>query len=30
VYYRDPIVQGGCPLTSTFNATNSLQVRWAP
>jgi hypothetical protein len=30
VYYRDPIVQGSCPLTSTFNATNSLQVRWAP
>lgn len=30
VYYRDPIVLGGCAATSTFNATNSLQVRWAP
>jgi|688.fasta_scaffold00457_16 hypothetical protein len=30
VYYRDPIVLGSCSSTSTFNATNGLQVRWAP
>jgi hypothetical protein len=28
VYYRDPIVLGGCPATSTFNATQGLQVAW--
>jgi hypothetical protein len=30
VYYRDPIVLGGCPSTSTFNATQGLAVPWAP
>ncbi len=30
VYYRDPIVLGGCPATSTFNGTNALDVQWAP
>ena len=29
VYYRDPIVLGGCPSTSTFNATQSGQVSWS-
>jgi Tol biopolymer transport system component len=28
VYYRDPTVLGGCPSTSTFNATQSGQVTW--
>jgi hypothetical protein len=30
VYYRDPIVLGGCPATSTFNATQTGQVTWTP
>jgi hypothetical protein len=30
VYYRDPNVLGGCPATSTFNATQSGQVSWWP
>jgi hypothetical protein len=30
VYYRDPIVLGGCPSTSTFNATQTGQVTWSP
>jgi Tol biopolymer transport system component len=30
VYYRDPVVLGGCPLASTFNATQSGQVTWWP
>jgi Tol biopolymer transport system component len=30
VYYRDPIVLGGCPSTSTFNATQTGQVMWSP
>ncbi len=30
VYYRDPIVLGGCPATSTFNITNQLAVYWTP
>jgi hypothetical protein len=30
VYYRDPIVLGGCPATSTFNATQTGQVTWSP
>jgi hypothetical protein len=30
VYYRDPIVLGGCPATSTFNATQTLDVIWGP
>jgi hypothetical protein len=28
VYYRDPTVLGGCPATSTFNATQTGQVSW--
>lgn len=27
-YYRDPIIVGGCPALSTFNATNALDVTW--
>jgi Tol biopolymer transport system component len=30
VYYRDPTVLGGCPATSTFNATQTGEVRWTP
>jgi len=30
VYYRDPIVLGGCPSSSTFNATQTGQVAWTP
>jgi Tol biopolymer transport system component len=30
VYYRDPIVLGGCAATSTYNATQSGQVTWWP
>jgi Tol biopolymer transport system component len=30
VYYRDPIVLGGCPASSTFNATQTGQVSWWP
>jgi len=30
VYYRDPLVQGGCPASSTFNATQSGRVDWSP
>jgi hypothetical protein len=30
VYYRDPVVLGGCPAASTFNATQSGQVTWWP
>ena len=29
VYYRDPIVPGGCPTASTFNATQTLQIDWS-
>jgi hypothetical protein len=29
VYYRDPIVLGGCPAGSTFNATQSGAVLWS-
>jgi hypothetical protein len=29
VYYRDPIVLGGCPSSSTFNATQTGQVAWS-
>lgn len=29
VYYRDPIVLGGCPAGSTFNATQTGQVMWS-
>ena len=28
VYYRDPIVLGGCPAASTFNATQTGRVDW--
>jgi len=30
VYYRDPIVLGGCPASSTFNATQTGLVTWSP
>jgi Tol biopolymer transport system component len=30
VYYRDPVVLGGCPATSTFNATQTGVVSWSP
>ena len=30
VYYRDPLVLGGCPSTSTFNATQTGEVAWWP
>jgi Tol biopolymer transport system component len=30
VYYRDPIVLGGCAATKTFNATQTGQVTWSP
>jgi hypothetical protein len=30
VYYRDPNVLGGCPATSTFNATQTGQISWWP
>jgi hypothetical protein len=30
VYYRDPLVLGGCPAASTFNATQTGQIRWLP
>ena len=30
VYYRDPIVLGGCPVTSTFNGTGTVDVSWGP
>jgi len=30
VYYRDPQVLGGCPSTSTFNATQTGTVSWWP
>jgi hypothetical protein len=29
VYYRDPIVLGGCPASSTFNATQTGRVDWS-
>jgi len=29
VYYRDPMVLGGCPATSTFNATQTGRVDWS-
>jgi len=28
--YRDPIVLGGCPSTSTFNATQTGSLIWYP
>jgi hypothetical protein len=30
VYYRDPIVRGGCPAASTFNATQTGRITWSP
>jgi Tol biopolymer transport system component len=30
VYYRDLVVLGGCPASSTFNATQTGQVTWWP
>jgi Tol biopolymer transport system component len=30
VYYRDPIVLGGCPAASTFNVTQTQLVSWNP
>jgi Tol biopolymer transport system component len=30
VYYRDPNVLGGCPASSTFNATQTGEVTWSP
>ena len=30
VYYRDGVVLGGCPSTSTFNSTQTGQVTWSP
>jgi Tol biopolymer transport system component len=30
VEYRDPLVLGGCPSASTFNATDALDVPWSP
>jgi Tol biopolymer transport system component len=30
VYYRDPIVLGACPATSTFNATQTGSAIWWP
>jgi hypothetical protein len=30
VLYRDPIVLGGCPGSSTFNTTQSGRIDWLP
>ena len=30
VYYRDPVVLGGCSATSTFNITDLLELTWNP
>ena len=30
VYYRDPIILGGCPVSSGFNSTPTLKVSWVP
>jgi hypothetical protein len=30
VYYRDPVILGGCPAGSTFNITQQLDVLWHP
>jgi hypothetical protein len=29
VYYRDLVVLGGCPATSTFNSTQTGEVAWS-
>jgi hypothetical protein len=28
VYYRDPVVLGGCPVLDTFNVTQTGSVQW--
>ncbi len=30
VFYRDPVVLGGCPASRTFNTTQSGRVDWLP
>jgi hypothetical protein len=30
VYYRDPLVLGGCASTSTFNVAQQLDLLWSP
>jgi hypothetical protein len=30
VYYRDPVVLGGCPSTDTFNSTQTQEILWNP
>jgi hypothetical protein len=30
VYYRDPILLGGCPSSRTFNTTQTGEVTWMP
>jgi hypothetical protein len=30
VFYRDPVVLGGCPAGSTFNTTTTREVLWLP
>jgi hypothetical protein len=30
MYYRDPTVLGGCPSSSTFNATQGQSISWMP
>jgi hypothetical protein len=30
VYYRDPIVLGGCPASSTFNSGPTMRADWGP
>ena len=30
VYYRDPIVLGGCPPASSFNSTQTGRIAWSP
>jgi hypothetical protein len=30
VYYRDPVVLGSCPASSTFNATQTCSIGWWP
>jgi Tol biopolymer transport system component len=29
VFYRDPVVLGGCPASSTFNATQTGRIDWS-
>ena len=30
VYYRDPVVLGGCSSADTFNSTQTQSVLWGP